>query len=75
MAGFSKDQKLAATITPPVKPSITSSTFRSIVLKKNTSDAPAAVTSHVNVVAAKADHTGPISLTMFSNPVMIFRFF
>ena len=36
MEGISKDQKLAATITPPVKPSIPSRTPRCIDLKKNT---------------------------------------
>ena len=52
--GFNKDQKLAATITPPVKPSIPSNTPLCIDLKKKTKEAPKAVTSHVNVVASKA---------------------
>jgi hypothetical protein len=57
---LSSDQKLAATITPPVNPSIGSKTARLIDLKKKTSEAPRAVTSHVKVVAIKADHTGPM---------------
>jgi hypothetical protein len=31
-----------------------------MVLKKKTREAPSAVTSHVKVVAIKADHTGPM---------------
>lgn len=60
--GANKLQKLAATITPPVKPSIVSNTPRCMVLKKNTKDAPAAVTNHVNNVASNALYTGPISI-------------
>src|SRR5687767_771789 len=60
MAGFNNDQKLAATITPPVKPSIGSNTLRLRVLKKNTREAPKAVTNQVNVVAISAALTGPI---------------
>jgi hypothetical protein len=52
--GFRSDQKLAATITPPVNPSIPSKTPLCIDLKKKTKEAPSAVTSHVNVVASKA---------------------
>jgi len=62
MEGFSKDQKLAATITPPVKPSIPSKTPLCIVLKKKTNAAPAAVSNHVNVVAINAATTGSIPL-------------
>ena len=54
MAGFNNDQKLAATITPPVKPSMASKIARCIVLKKKTNEAPAAVTNQVNVVAINA---------------------
>src|SRR5688572_11807725 len=75
MAGFSNDQKLAATITPPVNPSIGSSTPRLSVLKKKTSDAPNAVTNQVKVVAIRAEYTGPISTKNFSNDSIIqFRF-
>ena len=49
--GASKLQKLAATITPPVKPSIPSNNFRFICLKKNTKEAPKAVNPQVNNVA------------------------
>ena len=54
IAGFNNDQKLAATITPPVKPNIASNTARCIVLKKKTNEAPIAVNNHVNVVANNA---------------------
>ena len=49
--GASKDQKLAATITPPVNPSIPSNRRLCIVLKKTTREAPAIVISQVNKVA------------------------
>lgn len=62
MEGASKDQKLAATMTPPVKPSIGSSTERCMVRNKKTMAAPKAVTNQVNVVANSADHSGPISV-------------
>jgi hypothetical protein len=62
MDGMRSDQKLAATITPPVKPNIPSRTPRCIVLKKKTNEAPAAVTSQVNVVAISAAKTGSILL-------------
>ena len=58
MAGASKDQKLAATITPPVKPSIPSNNLRFMVLNGNTKAAPKAVSNHVKVVAIKAAITG-----------------
>ena len=58
--GESKLQKLAAIITPPVKPSIPSKKVRFIVLKKNTKEAPKAVTPHVNNVAYNAARTGSI---------------
>jgi uncharacterized protein (DUF302 family) len=45
----------AAIITPPVKPNIVSRTLRLIDLKRNTMDAPIAVTIHVNTVAIKAE--------------------
>ena len=58
MAGDNKLQKLAAIITPPVKPSIPSRTTRFIFLKKKTKDAPSAVKNQVNKVAYKAAKTG-----------------
>jgi hypothetical protein len=60
MAGFKRDQKLAATITPPVNPNMGSKMALLIDLKKNTREAPSAVTSQVKVVANKAAHMGPI---------------
>ena len=58
--GASKLQKLAATMTPPVKPSIPSKKARFIVLNKNTNDAPNAVIPQVNNVAYKAPKTGGV---------------
>jgi len=58
--GASKLQKLAATITPPVKPSIPSKNARFMVLKKNTKDAPSAVIPQVNKVAYNAPKTGGV---------------
>jgi hypothetical protein len=69
--GFSRDQKLAAIITPPVKPSIVSKTARLIVLKKSTTDAPTAVISHVKIVANRAALQGPSSTAKFSNVSII----
>ena len=60
IAGANKLQKLAATITPPVKPSIPSNTTRFIFLKKNTNEAPNAVKPQVNVVAKNAAKMGSI---------------
>ena len=60
MEGASKDQKLAATITPPVKPNIGSRTERCMVRKKKTMEAPKAVTNQVKVVANSADQSGPM---------------
>ena len=54
LVGERRDQKLAATITPPVKPSIPSNHFLCMDLKKITRDAPADVINHVNIVAHKA---------------------
>jgi hypothetical protein len=48
IAGDNKLQKLAATITPPVKPSIPSKTALFNFLKKNTKAAPKAVSPQVN---------------------------
>lgn len=59
MDGFNNDQKLAATITPPVNPSMGSRTLLWRVLKKKTSEAPSAVTNQVNKVAMSADLMGP----------------
>lgn len=57
-AGSKSDQKLAAIITPEAKPSMALSTRLLIVLKKNTSPAPSAVTPHVNSVAMSACSAG-----------------
>ena len=51
IAGANKLQKLAATMTPPVKPSIPSNTALFAFLKKKTSDAPKAVKPQVNTEA------------------------
>ena len=59
MAGAKRDQKLAATITPPVKPSMPSNKRRFMDLNGKTRAAPAAVMAHVKVVATKAAMTGP----------------
>jgi hypothetical protein len=58
MEGLSRDQKLAATITPPVNPNMASKRPLCMVLNKKTKAAPAAVTNHVKVVANKAAQTG-----------------
>ncbi len=58
MAGDNKLQKLAAIITPPVKPNIPSNTARFKVLKKKTKAAPKAVKNHVNKVAYRAAKIG-----------------
>ncbi len=58
MAGFKRDQKLAAIITPAAKPSIVSSAFLFSDLKKKTTEAPRAVTPHVKQVAKKAMKIG-----------------
>jgi hypothetical protein len=49
MAGSKRLQKLASNITPPAKPNIASISPRFDRLKKNTKEAPNAVTSHVNI--------------------------
>ncbi len=64
--GAKRLQKLAATITPPVKPSIPSRTALCMDLKKNTKEAPIAVTNHVNVVAKSAAKTGSILSKYFT---------
>ncbi len=56
--GLSSDQKLAAIITPAAKPNIEFKIRLSIVLKKNTMDAPKAVIDQVNRVAISAIITG-----------------
>ena len=58
--GANKLQKLAATIIPPVNPSIPSNMPRCIDLIPNTIAAPAAVTNQVKVVAKSAARTGCI---------------
>jgi hypothetical protein len=62
MAGISKLHILAATITPPVKPSIPSITSLLLLLKKKTKAAPKAVTPQVKRVAYRAANTGLILL-------------
>src|SRR5688572_3042818 len=57
MAGLSSDQKLAAIMTPAVKPRAASSALGLTSLKKKTAPAPMAVRAQVNVVAASACHT------------------
>src|SRR5690606_21436422 len=47
MAGANNDQKLAAIMTPPVKPSMPFSNFLLTPLKRNTPAAPTAVTPQV----------------------------
>ena len=54
IAGDNKLQKLAATITPPVKPNIPSNVILLIDLKRNTEEAPSAVIPQVKRVAYKA---------------------
>ena len=54
IAGANSDQKLAAIITPPVKPSATSKDFLLDELKKKTSPEPIAVINHVNSPAIRA---------------------
>ena len=51
MPGANKLQKLAATMTPPVKPSMPSNTARFIPFTKKTKEAPNAVSPQVNKVA------------------------
>ena len=54
IAGWSKDQKLAAIMTPAEKPSIRFSRDGLVFLKKTTVAAPRAVTDHVPSVAISA---------------------
>ena len=54
MAGESKDQKDAAIITPPAKPSMPSIQFLFTFLKNTTLTAPRAVNDQVNRVANNA---------------------
>src|SRR5690606_27425927 len=58
--GANKHQKLAATITPPVKPSMPSKKALFIPFIKKTNDAPSAVKTQVNNEAYKAPNTGSI---------------
>lgn len=54
MDGDNRDQKLAAIMTPPVKPSAISKTFLLDELKRNTKPAPNAVKIHVKRPAISA---------------------
>ena len=54
MEGESRDQKAAATITPPVNPSMASITFRLGCRMKKTTQAPREVSAQVNSVAIRA---------------------
>ena len=68
--GAKRLQKLAATITHPVKPSIPSKNPLCMVLKRKTNEAPKAVNNHVKIVAIKAPSTGLIpekNLSIVSN--------
>lgn len=58
IAGERRDQKLAAIITPPVKPRAASRSFLLADLKKNTRLAPSAVKIHVNNPPTKACKIG-----------------
>jgi len=58
-------------MTPPVNPSIPSSTRRGISLNKKTSAAPEAVTNQVKVVAKKASSTGWYWLSVSKKVVLI----
>jgi hypothetical protein len=70
MAGASKDQKLAAIITPAANPSIITSALRLTCLWKSTPAAPRAVSPQVNRVASKAWRIGlkleKVSIKFFS---------
>ena len=68
MAGINRPKQLAATITPPVNPSMPSSILRWSSLKKKTKEAPAAVISQVKIVAIRAASTGPESRRKRSIP-------
>ena len=70
MAGDKSDQKLAAIITPPVKPREASSNFRFADLKKKTNPAPIAVNIHVNNPAIKACKIGLPKLIKKSSKVV-----
>ena len=74
IAGANKLQKLAATITPPVKPSIPSKTALFIFLKKKTNDAPRAVNPQVKREAYNAANMGCsfANATICSNVVILF---
>ena len=69
------DQKLAAIITPAAKPSMPSSTFLLMVLKKKTSAAPNAVTNQVNNVAIRACNTvfSPTNQSTISRLLSFFK--
>ena len=67
IAGDNKDQKLAATITPPVKPRHISKIFLLVDLKKNTNEAPIAVRINVTNQPTKAISTTP----NFSPPIFL----
>ena len=74
IAGESNDQKLAATITPPVNPNILSNHFRCMSLKNKTSDAPAAVMNQVKNVAKSAASSAPSSDINATSSFMILGF-
>ena len=70
MAGESKDQKLAAIITPPVKPKEVSKIFRLVLLKNTTNAAPDAVKPQVNSPAYNAWNTGCCSINQVYKSVI-----
>ena len=69
--GANKLQKLAATITPPVNPSIPSSNALFIPLNKKTKEAPAAVRIQVNSEAYNAPNIGSIDSKNASISVIV----
>ena len=70
IAGDKRDQKLAAIMTPPVKPREASSNFRFKDLKRKTNPAPTAVRIQVNNPAQKACKIGlPKPIKKSSNVV------
>ena len=72
IAGDKRDQKLAAIMTPPVKPREASSNFRFADLKKKTNPAPTAVRIQVNNPAQKACNIGSLKpIKKFSSVVEI----
>ena len=72
IAGEMSDQKDAAIMTPPAKPSIKFNIRLLIVLKKKTSPAPKAVMNHVKIVAINACVGAPNPINQFILSPLIF---